>query len=219
MYCRALEITIAIFDKNDFPTGLLLILLAAQGQQVYAQATYEIQNVFSGKVLDVTGGTASASNPTPLENGTLIQQWDYSGGPNQQWQLVYLGQNTYQIINLQSGKVLDVVGGSDADGARIQQYSWLNGGNQKWSLLSQSNGSYVIQNVQSGNVLDVAGGTSGPALQNRDPIQQWSSTSAANQQWNIVQLFLTPQPSLNRIAALTAALGQNRPVLPRLPGT
>ncbi len=41
---------------------------------------YEIKNLGTDKVLDITGGS--------LNGGALLQQWDYLGGANQQWQLV-----------------------------------------------------------------------------------------------------------------------------------
>jgi hypothetical protein len=44
---------------------------------------YEIVNRQTGRALDVTGSSTA--------NGTLIQQYDYLGFPNQQWQLIPVG--------------------------------------------------------------------------------------------------------------------------------
>ncbi len=44
---------------------------------------YEIVNVNSGKVLDVTGG----NSPGAFQDGAPIQQYDWLGSPNQQWQI------------------------------------------------------------------------------------------------------------------------------------
>jgi len=86
------------------------------------------------------------------------------------------------IVSKATGKVLDVVGGSTANGAGIQEYDILNSANQKWSLVATSGGNYAIMNLQSGKVLDVTGGsTQVGAL-----IQQWDYLGSANQQWSIV---------------------------------
>ena len=126
-------------------------------------AYYEIVNTNSGKVLDVSGVSAA--------NGAWIQQWDYVGGANQQWQLVSIDGTYYRIVNKNSGKVLDVVGVSSANGALIQQWDYLGGPNQQWQLVPvDSSGDYEIVNKNSGKVLDVAGvSTANGAL-----IQQWS---------------------------------------------
>jgi endoglucanase len=47
---------------------------------------YKIINVNSGKALEVTLGTNDP--PTPLRNGAKVDQYDYSGGKNQQWAFV-----------------------------------------------------------------------------------------------------------------------------------
>jgi Mg2+/Co2+ transporter CorB len=86
---------------------------------------FEIINRLSGKVLDDTGSSTW--------NGTVIQQWDYLGNPNQQWQFVPLV--SYNIKNVLSNLVLDVRGRSTANGASIQQ--WASNGNlqQQWQAV------------------------------------------------------------------------------------
>ena len=41
----------------------------------------------------------------------------------------------YRIVSKYSGKVLDVLGVSQANGALIQQYDYLGGANQQWQLV------------------------------------------------------------------------------------
>ena len=102
-----------------------IFLLSASAGMVLAQSypyTYQIVNRQSGKVLDVTGGGGDQA----LQSGTLIQQWGYLGGENQQWRLTPTDSGYFQIVNRQSGKVLDVIGGSGPqafqDTTQIQQY-------------------------------------------------------------------------------------------------
>jgi len=137
---------------------------------------YKIVNKNSGKVLDVQGVSQS--------NTALIQQWDYLGGANQQWQLVAVDSMStyYKIVSKNSGKVLDVQGVSTANGALVQQYDYLAGANQQWQLVAVDSTYYRIVNKNSGKVLDVQGiSTANGAL-----IQQWDYLGGDNQKWQLV---------------------------------
>jgi endo-1,4-beta-xylanase len=91
-----------------------------------------------------------------------------------------LDGDAVRIVSVASGKVLDVVGASRADGAPLQQ--WSSGGaastNQEWRLQRDESGAYAIANVASGACLDApAGGGDGARL------QQWSCAGTDNQRW------------------------------------
>ena len=88
----------------------------------------------------------------------------------------------YEIVNKNSGKVLDVQGASTANGAGIQQWDYVGGNNQKWQLVGVNTQYYEIVSVNSGKVLDVrSASTANGAL-----IQQWDYLGAANQHWQLV---------------------------------
>ncbi len=96
----------------------------------------------------------------PLQvNGTsLAMTWHNSWSIDTStgvWQDV--GSTNYEVMNHNSGKVLDVSGSSTADGASVLQWTWHSGTNQQWSLVSLSGGYYEIVNRNSGKVLDVSG--------------------------------------------------------------
>jgi len=57
-----------------------------------------------------------------------------SGGNNQKWRLEDQADDTSRLVNVASGKVLDVAGCAGADGTDIRQWSWLNNTCQQWSL-------------------------------------------------------------------------------------
>ncbi|MFD1051495.1 RICIN domain-containing protein, partial [Kibdelosporangium lantanae] len=58
----------------------------------------------SGKVLDVTGnGTA---------DGVKVVQWTWSGGANQQWQLLSNPDGSVRLVNRNSGRLLDSPAGA-----------------------------------------------------------------------------------------------------------
>mgnify|MGYP001246049643 CR=1 FL=1 len=138
---------------------------------------HDIQNRYSGLVLDDTGFSTS--------NGTKIQQWsEVSGQTNQQWSTVPTGDGYYYIQNRYSGLVLDDTGWSTSNGTQIQQWSEVSGQvNQEWSLVSTGDGYYYIQNRYSGLVLD----DTGWSTSNGTLIQQWSKGNGqVNQEWSLV---------------------------------
>ena len=67
-------------------------------------------------------------------NGGSIQQYDYTGGGNQQWALVPVANGAYSIVNKKSGRALDVTDGSTQNQALIQQFDYVGGANQQWKI-------------------------------------------------------------------------------------
>jgi hypothetical protein len=130
-----------------------------------------VTNAASGKVLDDPGGSTA--------NHTLIQQYQFNGGSNQQWAFVPLSDGFDIIVNTTSGKVLDDPGGSTSNNTLIQQYQLTGGANQQWLLLPQSNGTVVIENATSGKVLDDPSGSQASGTL----IQQYQANGGINQDW------------------------------------
>ncbi|MEV4561188.1 alpha-L-fucosidase [Kitasatospora sp. NPDC049285] len=87
---------------------------------------------------------------------------------------------TVKLVNRNSGKVLDVSGGSSSDGALVVQSTWNAGTSQQWKLLPNSDGSYRLSNVKSGKVLD----SPGSSAQGAD-LDQWTADSGDNQSWQL----------------------------------
>jgi Ricin-type beta-trefoil lectin domain-like len=80
-------------------------------------------------VLDVTNqGTA---------NGSLIQLWTYGGGTNQQWMPVAVGSGVYKLVNVASGRCLDVPAASTANGVQLQIYDCNGTSAQSFRLSAQ----------------------------------------------------------------------------------
>ncbi|MBA2392516.1 MAG: RICIN domain-containing protein [Ktedonobacteraceae bacterium] len=89
----------------------------------------------------------------------------------------------YKLVNVNSGKDLDVTGASTADGALVVQWTDHAGTNQQWNIIAVGS-SYKLVNVNSGKDLDVTGAsTADGAL-----VVQWTDHGGTNQQWNIVQV-------------------------------
>lgn len=92
--------------------------------------------------------------------------------------------DTYRITARHSGKVMDVIGGSTADGAEVKQWGWNGGSNQKWVFQDAGGGYFRIVNQQSGKCLDVASASTADAAN----VIQYTCGSGSNQQWQWVAI-------------------------------
>ena len=79
-------------------------------------------------------------NPWNGTDGARLWTWDCTGQVNQQWQFVPDAQaGVYTIKNAQSGRCIDVTGGSTASGNQMQVYSCQSGNNnQRFYVKSSS---------------------------------------------------------------------------------
>lgn len=152
---------------------------AAVNTAISAEA---LVNVGSGKCLDVAGASAADS--------ANVQQFRCHLGANQQWKIIpnvnpttYEPDGTYLVININSGKCLDVVGASTADGANVQQYTCHRQANQRWIIrYDQHRGdraTYRFVNVRSGKCLEVASSSTADGAN----VQQSTCYGAYNQRW------------------------------------
>lgn len=54
-------------------------------------------------------------------NGAPLTQWPPTGTPDHVWQFAAADGGHFRIVSAFTGKVVDVAGGSTADGARVTQ--------------------------------------------------------------------------------------------------
>ncbi len=130
-----------------------------------------IMNRHSDKALDVT--------EQGLQDGANIQQWSYADQPNQNWEVIDLGNNEIAIISRHSGKALTVQGGRDNNGANIIQRGWNDTPQQRWRMEQVGGDYYKIVSVDNGKCLDVTE----QGKQNGANVQLWDYANQANQQW------------------------------------
>ena len=103
-----------------------------------------------------------------------------TGGANQQWRVTHDPKGYVTLANVNSGKVLDVAGGSAKDGANALQYSSTGGRNQKWVAVRSGSSYRLVSAMSQSLVLDVAGWST----KNGTNVDVWTSTGGANQQWS-----------------------------------
>lgn len=134
---------------------------------------YSLQNVNSGKYLNVAG-----ANPSP---GTKIQLYTNDGTASNSWLITRDSDGYYTLQNIATGNYLDVTGGNFTRGTRLQTWPANGTCSQKWAAVYQ-NGSYEFLNRCSGLAVDVAGG----GVDNGTPIQIWSNNATPAQSWNLI---------------------------------
>ena len=154
-----------------------------------ADGFYSIQNIGSGKYLDVTGAKVA--------NGSNIQQYTGNGTKAQKWQLVQTNAG-YKIVSaLNNAYVIDLAGANTSNGANIQLYQNNNTKAQSWvfwkvidqiayldQLASQNknvlkDGSYTIRNVGTGKYMNVNQSSSGAN------VNLVSSANQDSQKWQV----------------------------------
>lgn len=148
-------------------------------------------------------GTIGIGLDAPTGGGVAIQLytiWQGGGGLNQQWNIQPVSGliNTYTIINVSTGKALDVPlsAGCVGDNAGLNQYAPWASDNQRWKFIRNTNGSLTIVSAATpcGNTYEVVDVPDGK-IANQSPMQVYSLVPGnINQQW---KLSWVNQPTLD----------------------
>ena len=140
--------------------------------------------------LDVYGGSAKDGANVEIyrSNGSAAQRFSFLD-PDDLAQDVpqrALPDGDYCIaLSSAPSHVLDVYGGSKANGANVQLYGANGGRNQVFRLeYDGSTGYYTIANAASGKLLDVEGGS----MRNCSNVSQFEDNGGLNQRWVVVPL-------------------------------
>jgi glycosyl hydrolase family 43/ricin-type beta-trefoil lectin protein len=121
--------------------------------------------------MDLDGTTANVGwqNSWSLDVGAGT--WSGSSDP--------ASGSTHYLTNAKSSMVMDVSGGSTADGGAVIQWAKHGGTNQQWTLHQVAGNVYTLVNVNSGLCLEVPNNATTAGLQ----LDQWACNSGANQRW------------------------------------
>ena len=132
--------------------------------------------------LDLSQPTRTASISHNINIGHPVRGFfrvDYSFSDPSKLQAA---QDLRRLTAVHSGKVLDVSGLSDDDGAPIQQWAWLGGENQQWEIVPVEPPYVVLLSRRSGKALDVAGASTDDGA----AVIQWEHNDGDNQRWELV---------------------------------
>ncbi len=145
--------------------------------------TFTIQCVTGSKFIEVAGTT---NQGTKLFDGTKLEQWQASinglGQTDrwQKWQISKAANGYYTIMNLNSGKYIDVPGSTTVSGTVLQQYRGNLTDAQYWAFTAVGS-NYKITNKANG--LAITNHASSTA--NGTTITQETYTGANNQLWTM----------------------------------
>ena len=99
--------------------------------------------------VDIPGGSAA--------DFTAIQLYSGNSSKAQQFTFTRQSDGSYEIVNVNSGKALDVRNGVAENNAIVQQYSRNNSQAQRW-FIRDSGAGYYLQSALGNWVLDLSGG-------------------------------------------------------------
>ncbi|WP_437319434.1 endo-1,4-beta-xylanase [Sorangium sp. So ce385] len=91
---------------------------------------------------------------------------------------------TYTITGVQSGKCVEVAGGSTADGAGLQIATCNGSARQQFRMESAGGGYYRIRNVGSDRCMDVTSASTTDGAR----VQQYACWTGENQQWSFTDV-------------------------------
>lgn len=137
------------------------------------EGIYYLQNKNSLYNLDVAGGYTNTADGAALEQNVA------GTTTNQQFRFTPIGNGTYSVTAMHSGKPVEVANNSKTDGAAIQQMTALGGENQLFILVPGSAGYYKLVARNSGKVLEAISSISTATM------RQWTNTNQARGQWKM----------------------------------
>ena len=123
-------------------------------------------------------------------DGVNVQQ-EGCGADRAIWDLIDLGGREIAAYNRASGKVLDVSGASQDDGANVQQWTWNGSGAQRWRLENVDGRHVKLLSQNSGKCLDVTNRATNVGAN----IAQYRCHGGDNQLWQLTSASMTPPAS------------------------
>jgi ricin-type beta-trefoil lectin protein/LGFP repeat-containing protein len=179
-------------DQGPLPKGLRTVFQNGRidssndggGTMAYKTTTVtpraiEIKGVQSGRCIQVAGVGQDA-----LNNGGGTELWGCVAGAKQIWDVVSLGNNKYNLKNRNSGKCLDISGGSVANGVSLIQNACNTSTWQQWEFTTTADASLALRNVNTGKVAEARNdGTPNATL-----ITRVADSGLSHQRWTLVTI-------------------------------
>lgn len=171
--------------KNDNGTNILVWKPSTSDPQKWklnaTQPTnmagvYQIASaVNTGFAFDINGKSTSEC--------TVMHLWTKHRNESQMFELVPTNDGYFAIVNMNSGRCLNVCNWETANGTSIIQYH--NNGtiddNEKWTVIPNFDGTYSIISKFSGMYIDL----NGAKAEDAGKIQMYTGNSSAAQKWKL----------------------------------
>ncbi|RCH55281.1 hypothetical protein DJ568_08850 [Mucilaginibacter hurinus] len=108
----------------------------------------------TNKAVGIIGGLSGTAD------GVKIEQRGFMTNKAQEWRITSLGSGEYSIVNINSGKCIDIPFGNAVSGAEVWQYPYTGDNAQKWIITDIGSGVYQIKAKLNNTLgLNVTGGS------------------------------------------------------------
>ena len=176
---------IQMYNDNGTPAQKWrFIAWGGNSGQTIKDGEYHIVSALDeAKGLDVAEGKK--------DNKVNIQLYGNVDDDKQTFNVIYLGNGYYKIINTNSGKSLDMEGEGTVKGTNIQQYDYVGEPQQQWIIKENSDGYFSIISKSTGLAVDVENGWTDDGMN----IRGWIANSTKAQKWR----FLSVKPQYSTI--------------------
>ncbi len=155
-----------------------------------------LSNNFYARIVNKASGKNLARN-----GETGVAMYDIANWNSHIWRFNRQNDGSYEIVNVESGKLLDVTGGNIDNGSAIATYYDVDSAAQRWYVYN-SNGAYILKPQCAMNAsIDVTNAST----DNGAAIQLWGCHSGASQLFNIVKVAGTIASVGNNINAKITA--------------
>jgi GH25 family lysozyme M1 (1,4-beta-N-acetylmuramidase) len=163
----------------------------ARVARAVAEGTYRI-------VLENNHANAlSVSGPTAQDGSAATSAAVSEASLSERWYVSYDGDRV-KIVNVASGKALDVASGSTADGTVVQQYADNGTAAQRWYLRLGAGGWQLASALGDGVVLDVSGNSTKAGAR----IQVWGANGSSAQRFHLVPCDVLASGEIYTIVSL-----------------
>ena len=164
-----------------------------------ADGTYYIQHKSSGKNVEVPGGNNS--------DGAKIRLWTANTATCQQWKFTRQSDGAFKLINVQSGKALDLPSGT-SDNVQLQQYTDNGQTPQRWYVYDMGGGYVKIKNRASGKPMEIAsnGNTDGAV------VRQWDNNDSDAQRFKLIPVTAALTLNLSSSSSTNTTIGNAQDV-------
>ena len=177
-----------LVDTEFYDAGEDISVRAVRKGDTFGDQYFDVEVLFASKKSAIPGHTytlrclegnlvAGVPNYSTQNNAQVMQQ-SLQSGTNQKWILVKVDPYYYKIVNVNSGKVLEVAM-SLVNGKWIRQWDYVGATNQKWRILSTANNTFKLINLYSGLALSSAY----PRTQSGLQLEQYTYTGWSGQKW------------------------------------
>ena len=158
-----------------------------------------------------SGKPLAIANNSQNDNAGLVQN---GNSTSDVWTFEYAGNGYYYIINKNSGKALDMPGGTGAEGTQPVQWTRNNDRNQQWNVINLGGGMYRISpKCNPRQALDVTGASADDNV----AVVQWPYKASDNEVWyikstateTIIPFIQKNGDTWLQTASVTANIGDN----------